>query len=179
MACAALPLIFAGCVSPEKIKQSETTVLFHRGSTPTLVERGPIKLTVGESALVEVWSRLPANETRIAVAPGMEFRFLVPPGQVWTDFYVTKGASGYRRGPLAFIQERFASTKPLPDENWFCLVGAFNQPECFPFAIRTDNENPATITVHHFGQLVLFANDARSFYWNNFGRIQVVITRLN
>jgi hypothetical protein len=175
---AAFTLVLAGCVSPEKITESQTTILFRPGLAPTVIKRGLIDLRVGHSALVEVWSRLPANATRIAVTPGMRLQFLVPPGQVWTDFYIQTTASGYAHGPLAFIQERFASTKPLPDKNWFLLTGRINRPNSLPFPIELTDNGPVTVDMQDSGQLVLFANDARDYYWNNFGRIQVVITRL-
>lgn len=176
---AAFTLVLTGCLSPDKIKESQTTVLFRRDLAPTVVKRGPINLRVGDSALVEVWARLPANATRIAVTPGMRLQFLIPPGQVWTDFYIQTDALGYPHGPLALVQECFAPTKPLPDKNWFALTGAYDHPNCFPFVIGRCGEKPVTVCVEHSGELVLSPNDARSFYWNNFGRIQVVITRLN
>jgi hypothetical protein len=37
--------------------------------------------------------------------------------------------------PLALIQERFRSSKPLPDRNWFALAGAIDRPEHRPFWI--------------------------------------------
>ncbi len=176
--CAASILALAGCLSSEKIQESQTTVLFRPGLPPTIAQSAPINLRPGDSALVEVWARLRANATRITVTPGMRLRFLVPPGQVWTDFYTHTDASGYPHGPLGLVQERFASTKPLPDKNWFLLTGAFDRPDSFAFPIGISNKGPVSIDMQHSGRLVLFANDARDYYWNNFGRIQVVITRL-
>lgn len=176
--CAASALALAGCLSPEQIQESQTTVLFRPGLPPTIAQSEPINLRLGDSALVEVWARLPANATRIIVNPGMRLRYLVPQGQVWTDFYAQTDASGYPHGPLAFVQERFASTKPLPDKNWFLLTGAFDRPDSFAFPIEISDKGPVIVDMQHSGKLVLFANDARDYYWNNFGRIQVVITRL-
>jgi hypothetical protein len=170
--------VLAGCLSPEEIEESQSTVVFRHDLTPSIAKPGPIDLKPGESALVEVWARLPANETRIAVTPGMRLQFLVPAGQLWTDFYIETNAAGYPRGPLAFLQERFASTKPLPNKNWFLLCGAINRPDRFPFPIGSCNKGPVTVDIRGSGQLVLFANDARDYYWNNFGRLNVVIFRL-
>lgn len=174
----AFVLALAGCLSPNKIEESQTTVLFRRNLTPAIAKSGSIYLRPGDSALVEVWARLPANSTRIVVTPGMRLRFLVPPGQLWTDFYIQTDASGYTHGPLAFIQERFASTKPLPNENWFALIGAINRPDTPVFVMRKCDKRRDIVDIHDTGKLILFANDARCFYWNNFGRLEVVITRL-
>jgi hypothetical protein len=109
------------------------------------------------------------------VTEGTSYRFLVPEGQTWTDWFISCGANGKPHSALSFIQERFRLTKPLPDENWFALVGAVDRPQHKPFLIGTGAfacPMPAT------GELILFANDARCFYWNNFGRIQVIVTRI-
>jgi hypothetical protein len=168
-------LAMAGCTSPAKIQDSQTTVIFEQDALPTGVNSPEVTLTPGESAVVEVWARLPANKTRIRVTPGMRLRFLVPPNQTWTDWLIQKGAGGYAHGPLPFIQEPFAPTKPLPGSNWFALVGQVDRPKTTPFLI---GEKPVTRTMKAEGELLLFANDARDFYWNNFGRILVVITRV-
>jgi hypothetical protein len=155
------------------MQKTEMAVVFRRDSVPTIVHSGNVILEPGESAVVEVWSRRPANKTRIRVTRGMQLRFLVPANQAWTDWFIHAEACGYPHGPLSFIQELLASTKPLPTENWFALSGAIGSPDDYPFLI---GGKPVVVTMKGSGELVLFANDARNFYWNNFGRIQVVIT---
>jgi hypothetical protein len=157
------------------MEASETTILFRKSAPHAVTSTELVKLSVGDSAVVQVWARPHVNHTRIAVMEGTGYHFLVPGGQTWTDWFIRCGANGYPHSALSFIQERFQSTKPLPDKNWFALVGAVDSPQRKPFLIGTGTlvcPMPAT------GELILFANDARCFYWNNFGRIQVIVTRI-
>jgi hypothetical protein len=73
------------------------------------------------------------------------------------------------------VQELFRGCKPLPSKNWFALAGAIDNPINFPFVI---GEGEKTVPMPATGELVLFANDANGFYWNNFGSLLVAITRL-
>jgi hypothetical protein len=165
-------LAFAGCSA---MKESEAIVTFRRSTPEIAINSKNIELSVGDSAVVEIWARPRANHTGILVKKGSKYSFVVPPGQIWTDWFVRTNAEGYPHGPLSFIQEAFRSTKPLPNKNWFLLIGAIDRPERAPFSIG------GTRVVRRMtcsGELVLFANDAKAFYWNNFGRIQVIITRV-
>jgi hypothetical protein len=157
------------------MQPSQTAVIF-RQSTPELAPNcSHCTLSVGDSVVVQVWAKLHANHTKIRVTEGSAYRFVVPAGQIWTDWFIRANANGYQLGPLPFIQELFRSSKPLPDKNWFLLTGALDRPDRSPFPI---GGHPVERKMTSDGELVLFANDAKSFYWNNFGRIQVIITRV-
>lgn len=161
------------------MKQSETIVTFRRSAPEISTNSKTVDLSVGDSAVVEIWAKSPANHTNIVVKEGSKYRFVVPPGQIWTDWFIGTDANGYSRGPLPFIQEAFRSTKPLPNKNWFLLAGAIDRPEHAPFAIGGNPEGtPAEMEMKSSGELIFFANDAKSFSWNNFGRIQVIVTRV-
>jgi hypothetical protein len=172
-----------GNVGCSPVRQSEAIVIF-RQSTPEISPIGQtVTLSLGDSAVVEVWAKSPANHTNIRVQKGSKIRFVVPPGQIWNDWFVGTDANGYHRGPLPFIQEAFRSAKFLPDSNWFLLAGAIDRPENAPFPIGgnpagTPVGTPVEREMPSSGELILFANDAKSFYWNNFGRIQVIVTRV-
>jgi hypothetical protein len=165
-------LTFASCSA---MKESEAIVTFRRSAPEIATNSKNIDLSVGDSAVVEIWARLRANHTRIFVKKGSKYSFVVPPGQIWTDWFVRTDARGYPHGPLPLIQEAFRSTKPLPNENWFLLIGAIDRPERAPFCI---GGTPVVRQMKSSGELVLLANDAKAFYWNNFGRLQVIITRV-
>jgi hypothetical protein len=172
-------LTITSCFS---VQQSETIVTFRRSAAQLSTSSKAVDLSVGDSAIVEVWARLRANHTKIRVKRGSKYRFVVPPGQIWTDWFIPTDANGYARGPIPFIQEAFASTKVLPHKNWFLLTGAVGCPEHQPFPIGANPVGmpvgtPVEKEMRSSGELILFANDARSFYWNNFGRIQVIVTR--
>ncbi|MGZ3874397.1 MAG: hypothetical protein ACXVJD_15860, partial [Mucilaginibacter sp.] len=56
----------------------------------------------------------------------------------------------------------------------FCLCGVFNQDDSTAFPIGSNN----TIVIEKTGLISFFANDAKGFYKNNSGRIDLTITRL-
>jgi hypothetical protein len=140
-----------------------------------MTNREIIHLSAGDSAVVEVWAKSQANHTKIAVKQGATYRFVVPSGQTWTDWFIRTDADGYEHGPLLFLQEAFKGTKPLPDRNWFLLCGNVDRPGNAPFPI---GGKPIEVSMNASGELLLFANDSKWFYWNNFGRIQVIVTRV-
>jgi hypothetical protein len=172
-----------GNVGCSPVKEAKAIIIF-RQSTPEIPTKAQtVVLSLGDSVVVEVWAKSPANHTNIQVQKGSKYRFVVPPGQIWTDWFVGTDANGYSHGPLPFIQEAFRSRKLLPDSNWFVLTGAIDRPENAPFAIGgnpagTPIGTPVQREMTSSGELILFANDAKSFYWNNFGRIQVIVTRV-
>ena len=172
-----LASLAAGCTSPEAMQKSRATiVVFPHTSPKVAVASEYVTLNPGDSAVVQVWARLPRNHTGIWMTARSTLRFSIPPRQQWTDWVIQTDGGGYSHGPLPIIQERFASTKPLPSENWFALLGAIDGARSSPLLI---GGNGGVIDFHDTGELVLFANDARSFYWNNFGRLQVIVTRLH
>jgi hypothetical protein len=171
-----LTSLVAGCASPEAIQKSRATVVFPHTSPKVVVDSECTALNPGDSAVVQVWARLPRNHTGIWVTGGSAVRFSIPPRQQWTDWVIQTDGGGYPHGPIPFLQERFASTKPLPGENWFALVGAIEGSPSSPFLIGGKGR---VVDFSDTGELVLFANDARSFYGNNFGRLQVIVTRLH
>jgi hypothetical protein len=166
---------FLAITSFSAMSQSEAIVIFRRSAPEVMTDRATVYLSVGDSAVVEVWAKSQANHTKIAVKQGSKYRFVVPSGQVWTDWFIRSDANGYPHGPLPFLQEAFQATKPLPDKNWFLLVGAIDRPENATFAI---GGKPIEVLMNSSGGLILFANDSKWFYWNNFGRIQVIVTRV-
>jgi hypothetical protein len=171
---------FLTIASCSAIKQPETIVTFRRAAPEISTYSKTVDLSVGDSAVVEIWAKLRGNHTKIAVKEGSKYSFVVPANQIWTDWFIGTDANGYSHGPLPFVQEAFSSTKPFPNKNWFLLIGAIDRPECAPFYIGGGIPvgTPVVKQMKSSGELILFANDAKSFYWNNFGRIQVIVTRV-
>lgn len=132
-------------------------------------------LAVGQTAVVNVRAHFNANHTNLKVTSGNFYQFSVPPNQVWNDFYIVSSAKGYQKSVIWFIQDFFRGLKPLPEENWFALAGAIDSPENSPFLI---GESTKPISMKASGERILFANDAKGFYWNNFGSLLVAFTRV-
>jgi hypothetical protein len=127
------------------MKQSETVVIFRRSAPELSTNSKNVEFSVGDSAVVEIWARLRANHTKIVVKEESKYSFVVPPSQIWTDWFIGTDANGYPHGPLPFIQESFRSTKPLPDKNWFLLIGAIDRPERAPFCIGGNPPGTAVV----------------------------------
>lgn len=144
-------------------------------SRPSQVVASNVRLLPGDSAIIPVVARIPQNHTKIEVVQGASYSFLVPEGERWTDWLIKVGPLGYAHGPLVFIQESFRFRKPLPDQNWFALTGSVSGSDDHLFLI---GGRLKPIPMQASGELILFANDAKGFYWNNFGTIHVVVTRV-
>jgi hypothetical protein len=157
------------------VKASVPPLIF-LASKPVIGGPGDVyTLAVGDSAVVQVRAHIPANQTYLRVTQGTRYQFLAPRHQLWIDFFIRATEDGYWRGPIWFIQELFRGLKPLPAKNWFALAGAIDHPTNFPFLIGGETE---PISVGASGDLILFANDAKGFYWNNLGSLMVAITRV-
>lgn len=151
------------------------TVVFRGSKSVPCSPSAPETLDVNDSAVVLVRARHPANFTPFQVEQGSDYEFYALPYQSWVDFFIPSSAAGYARGPVAPVQELFRGLKPLPQVNWFALVGAIGRPTNHPFLI---GDGRKLVTVAANGRLILFANDAAGFYWNNFGSLAVAITRV-
>jgi hypothetical protein len=156
-------------------------MILHRGGNlvkPAVVT-SHTRLEVGDEMVVCVESRCKSNLTGLEMKPRESYRFTVPERQTWTDWFTSTSPAGYP--PRSSLQERARCSKPMPDQNWFALCGAIGCPTSHPFVIGSGTtvkiEPQSAGAQCPSGKLVLFANDAKHFYWNNFGRVWVLITR--
>lgn len=120
---------------------------------------------------------VPASErwfhTGFRVAEGARYRITVPAGQIWTDWFVKNGPEGsttllqkiFRR------QLRFPPTRD-PRAEFFTLIGAIGESLDHAFLIGA---GPCEFTAPLSGELVCFANDLWSAYWNNQGEMRLNI----
>lgn len=172
-ALAVFTAIFVGCAGP--VRTPSIVVRFNQLAAPEVIPVGTTtRLNVGESAIVPIWSRNPANSTELHVSPGELYRFFVLPDQTWTDWFITCQSDGYQTHTSLSPQELAQSSKILPVQNWFVLCGAIDRPGVSTFVIG----RVCTRLIDRGGKLILFANDATFAYWNNFGKIWVLVTRI-
>jgi hypothetical protein len=122
---------------------------------------------------------VPASErwyhTGFHLEVGARYRITVPPGQVWTDWFVKNGPEG----STTFLQKilrhrlRFPPTRH-PRAEFFTLIGTIGESLDNAFVIGAGPcEFPAAIS----GEFVCFANDLWSAYWNNKGEMRLSIAR--
>ncbi len=125
-------------------------------------------------ATITIRAREQWNETRIHVEPGE--RYVLAATGAWTDFFIRTDANGYEtddapRAVREFLR-RFEPRRRVPGERWFCLIGAVGR-DGRPFQIGTGRE--WVVPPGEAGELLCFANDVPSAYWNNFGAVRLTI----
>ena len=156
-----------------------------------------------------VFAAIKWNPSDFAVQEGETYRIDVIGDQYWYDGGIQVDASGYEAYydavsacyiGLGRCRSHLKKKRRLPDSNWMslvCSIGEFVQPanEVEPgkeaggkylpldestlgetiFHVGTGVEFYAEYT----GQLICFANDAHTLYWNNQGTIEVTATRVS
>jgi|ERR1700674_269295 len=142
---------------------------------PTLADRGTQKslqhMRVGSSKIVRVPACSMWTSTGVVVEQSELYRFESLPPDRWYDFFVSAPALGY--DSISPIQARLEGKRRVPSARWFALCASI-EPSGVPFAINLGNDQPIT----HNGELGLFANDLSKAYWNNWGSLQVRVTRI-
>lgn len=127
-------------------------------------------------AVIEIKAREPWNKTGVHVRPGE--RYLLAASGSWTDFFIRTDADGYETDdaprPVRAFLRRFESRRRMPGERWFCLIGAVGRGGT-PFRIGTGRE--WDVPSQEEGELLCFANDVPSAYWNNFGAVRLIVER--
>jgi hypothetical protein len=88
----------------------------------------------------------------------------------WLDWFVPCHADGYD----SFLLRKFEKLRRVPDDKWFCLIGALDREPSSFFRIG----NGGLWTAPRDGFLSCFANDLPNFYWNNFGSIPLLVHEL-
>jgi len=128
------------------------------------------QLRVGEEMDFIVFARAQWNATPLWISRGERYRFAA--SGTWCDASIRTGPAGYPSPSLGF--RLAAPFRRASKANWFALIGAIHQKApVFLIGDGTDIVMPAD------GLLYCFANDLPSFYFNNSGHVQVVVTRLS
>lgn len=123
-------------------------------------------LNIGEQVSIEVASAEYWNGSGVFVTTGQVFQ--IEATGTWTDWYIDTDANGYS----SWYLNLFTLLKRDKSEKWFKLIASINQDKNYPIGTT------AIITANETGPLDFYANDANGFYWNNYGSIQVTITRI-
>ena len=123
---------------------------------------------------IRVPSRQRWAHTGFALTSGKTYRIDVPTGQHWWDLYIRYGPQGGTTGPLQRALAGKLSVKSAKAE-YFTLVGTIEESLKNAFVIGA---GLCTFTAPASGELVCFANDLDSAYWNNFGTMKLAILEL-
>lgn len=127
-----------------------------------------MKLQISETTEVKIRARCKWNSTEIEISAGEEYAFTAT-GK-WTDLLITKDADGYTNSYM----QLFDSKKRAKEYLWFALTGSIDKREDKYYLIG----KKSTIPFEETGVLYCFANDAKGFYWNNFGKLTLQIKRI-
>jgi hypothetical protein len=137
----------------------------------------------GDTPCVSVLARPRWNHTGLRVVAGMRYR-LSATGR-WTDLQIDAGPRGYPTSAAPWYSRwilRLAEgSRRVPAANWFALIVAIGEDEgtaCNVFANRADLVEGVEWTAPRDGELCCYANDVRSAYWNNSGKIELTVRQL-
>jgi hypothetical protein len=122
----------------------------------------PVEVTIRAH---ELW-----NRTGVAIEASATYLFEVRGDQHWFDFWIETDADGYSRWWLKLVE----GLRRVPTANWFALIGTLDGSLESAWVIGRGGQYTATAS----GELVCFANDIDSMYWNNWGALVLTVTRL-
>ena len=127
-------------------------------------------LEINQTAVVKVKaSKKHSANPVLHVKKGEVYRFEVPSGQCWYDMGIPSKSSGYKNIFLSIWSKR------VPSAKCFTLCGTVGKDENHHFAIGSGLEKYVPVTD---GDLYFFANDNKHFYWNNWGSLNVEVSRI-
>jgi hypothetical protein len=133
-------------------------------------------LEPGDPRRVRIGAREPWNDTGLIIVAGQ--RYEMRSTGTWTDFFITRDAEGFTSDEAPALTRRLLKKhehrRRQPRENWFTLIGAIGREETTAFRIGT----ALTFRADRTGELSCFANDVPDAYWNNWGSVELVVTRL-
>jgi hypothetical protein len=136
---------------------------------------GPPKspLAVDDHRLFRVRAHEPLNRTELVVSPG-EVYSIQPRRGCWVDWFIPCGPAGYHT-PWT---DRFKSKLRNPHAPFFALMVTVGDDDSGSQAVVTpEHPHLARLEPSKQGKLTFFANDITGWYWNNWGAIEVQVTR--
>jgi len=130
------------------------------------------RLAVGASCVASIKAESSENTVGLHLQRSEEYIVTVAEDQVWHDgsyeHIPPKGNSG------TLLMSLFAFLKKHRDAEWFALIGEIKGAyKCH----LHDLSKSSNLLAEEDGLLILYANDARGFYWNNRGKVTVIISR--
>ena len=126
----------------------------------------------GTSTTSRIFSRDYYSDSSLSVKSGESYYFNVGPNNKWWDFVIRSSPCGFNN----FLVKD--SKKRLPGVKVFCLCGTFEKNENDHFKIGQGLES---FEILKDGTIYFLANDHCEPFWykNNFGSIQLDITRIS
>jgi hypothetical protein len=140
----------------------------------------PNQLSEEITETVSVFASQLYNHSGLMLEQGKKYRFSVSPGQTWNDAKIECGPSGWNRsnqhlGLSEMVIKMLEPFRRMAKVDWFCLCGCVTDDDDFSFEI---GDGPVDVVIQKSGEFMPFANDKRSHYGNNGGKIVIQVQRL-
>lgn len=160
------------CEPPDKDRLSETKGLEDICEGKDTSKR--IETLPGGTLEVVVCSREYWNATGFDVEPNGRYRLRVVARDNWNDWGSAANANGWIE--RSWFVDKFGSWAKRHDgADWFALIASVGRDAQTYTAIGAGS----SCITDSGGEIHLFANDARGFYWNNRGALKVRIEPLH
>lgn len=124
-----------------------------------------MRLSIHQQTTVTIFAKQRWNDTGVEVENGETY--LLEAAGKWRDLVITTDADGYSNWYM-WLFNRF---KRFKQAKWFTLIGCINKSGDFIIG-KTTKKN-----FKESGKLYCYANDGWCFYSNNFGSLELTITR--
>lgn len=134
-------------------------------------EVNSISLNANEEKVIKVYAKEYYSSMALSVKKGQNYRFEVDDKDIWTDFFISSNAKGFRNILLRKKDRRVREVRCF----YLCGTVGMDDDHNFSIGLKTEYE------VLHSGNFHFFANDKRDSWFankNNFGCIDVNIIRL-
>lgn len=130
-----------------------------------------MKYTISPNQMIEitVYAKDFYSRHSLIINPGETYRITSKKSQYWWDWFVPSSPSGYCNPLAVRLGLRVKTAK------CFSLCGAFDEDENTVFEIGKSAVAPVQ---QNKRSLYFFANDYRKAYWNNWGRIKIIVERV-
>lgn len=130
------------------------------------------RLAIGASCVASIKADISENAVGLHLQGGNEYIVSVDGEQAWYDashkHIPPQGDSG------TLLMNLFALLKKNREADWFALIAEIKGTnKCH----LHDLSKSSNLLAEEDGLLILYANDARGFYWNNRGKVTVIISR--
>lgn len=137
-----------------------------------------MRINVGDSCNICVSARSFRNYAKLYVNQNETYQFeMIDVEEPWRDFICYSPLFGFRKVWMYwFVKPRISIG------NYFALSGGIGINDDFLFIIFSNEKDVMSgneVKMPANGELFLFANDAKYFYFNNHGKVNIKITRKN
>ena len=136
----------------------------------------PVELKIGEFTEVTVCACRPWNESGIQVLKGQQYSFKAEVVSDWIDGGVPADPyEGWQGGFYRFIGYLGSYLKRSEKADWYALVGSIDKNDEHTFAVVDISSD--VLTMNRSGNLYFYANDKKGRYFNNKGKVALLVKR--